>query len=173
MGGNRWLNKQFPSIVHFPLEKHCSLEVWWPAVWMPSSSFCLLCAIAQQLSQWKSLPQVKPFGQWKRALTNGRLLNVDSRYSCCYQLHVFSLTWADSALSLWNDGIARCLYSIEYWQLNQPRWCDRFSLKIVKWKVLCSHLVMLNSIPSAADKALSEWKGNSIKTFAKLASWEH
>lgn len=130
-------------------------------------------AIAQQLSQWKSLPQAKPFSQWKRALPNGRLLDVDSRYFCCYQLQVFSLTWADSALSLRNDRIACCLYSIEYWQLNQPRWCDRFSLKIVKWKVLCSHLVMLNFISSAADKALGEWKGNSIKTLAKLASWEH
>lgn len=40
-GGNCWFNKEFPSIFHFLLEKSCSLEIWWPAVWVPPSSFCL------------------------------------------------------------------------------------------------------------------------------------
>lgn len=43
----------------------------------------------------------------------------------------------------------------------------------MKWKVFYSDLVMLNFIVSGADKVLSEWKGNSIKTLLKLASWEH
>lgn len=47
-----------------------------------------------------------------------------------------------------------------YWQLNQHRWWDRFSLKILEWKVLCSHLVMLISILSRVEKALGEWRGN-------------
>ena len=43
----------------------------------------------------------------------------------------------------------------------------------MKRKVLCSDPVMLNFVLRGADKALGEWKGSSIKTILKLASWEH